>query len=440
MGDTPQQVDWQNDLDFHALPLAEKHKVLLQVDPDYKGLPAKEQAKALDAIHYGTLGQIPGTGSLIQGAGTAFVDTLKGMMPPAPQGPILSKQFWVGDNTIKIHPSQGGIAQMGKEASTEYQRARAARVNPLAAGYSAAISGAGPLAGISDIEQQKLAEQGESGKIVGQSAVPAVAALVPGLAETKVGKAAKLGINRFNRAVKGAPAPVTGLSSEAAGAIGRSIGHATHMPFGGAIGEFIGKRFGTEGAPVAPEPIPFSKVSEGPGPYTGPASAKAVAKAAEAARKGGMTKPPKTAKRAVMPASEMFPGATTSVEPGTGVPQGSPTPFQPISQGTMTKTAPYTEVSGITPPPSPTPVAGNVIRMGTGVGAEELAAKTKGGESGIPTFGKTLYRMGEEPNLTNPDHVKILKVLQTRSGADLRALASQGDRFAAFVLRTMPRP
>jgi hypothetical protein len=74
-----------------------------------------------------------------------------------------------------------------------------------------------------------------------------------------------------------------------------------------------------------------------------------------------------------------------------------------------------------------------------------------GGESGIPTFGKTLYQLGEEPNVHNPEHVKILKVLQTRSGADkvladgtvqpgLRTLAKLGDRFAAYILRTMPRP
>src|SRR5580765_3309396 len=156
MGDTPQQVDWQNDPDFHALPLAEKHKVLLQVDPDYKGLPAKEQAKALDAIHYGALGQISGTGSLTQGAGTSFVDTLKGMVPPAPQGHVLSKQFWVGDNTIKIHPTQGGIAQAGKEAVNEYGRARQAGAGPLGAGISSGVVGAGSLLGASDEAQQQL--------------------------------------------------------------------------------------------------------------------------------------------------------------------------------------------------------------------------------------------------------------------------------------------
>lgn len=49
----PPQVDWQNDPDFHALPLAEKNKVLLKVDPQYAGLPPQEQSKALNVIHYG---------------------------------------------------------------------------------------------------------------------------------------------------------------------------------------------------------------------------------------------------------------------------------------------------------------------------------------------------------------------------------------------------
>ena len=139
-------------------------------------------------------------------------------------------------------------------------------------------------------------------------------------------------------------------------------------------------------------------VSQGPGPYTGPASAKAAK---------SVMKPP--------PPSPFAPTATSSAMPiGNAplpeVPQGTPTPFPTVQPKVKAAAA----------------------------GAEAPAAPN--GESGIPTFGKTLYQMGEEPNLSNPAHVKILKVLQTRSGSDLRALANQGDRFAAFVLRTMPRP
>jgi hypothetical protein len=41
------------DDDFKQLQPVEKHKVLLSIDPDYKGLPPQEQAKALDVIQYG---------------------------------------------------------------------------------------------------------------------------------------------------------------------------------------------------------------------------------------------------------------------------------------------------------------------------------------------------------------------------------------------------
>ena len=40
------------DPNFQSLGLDEKHKVLLKVDKNYAGLPAKEQAKALGQIGY----------------------------------------------------------------------------------------------------------------------------------------------------------------------------------------------------------------------------------------------------------------------------------------------------------------------------------------------------------------------------------------------------
>jgi len=61
-------------------------------------------------------------------------------------------------------------------------------------------------------------------------------------------------------------------------------------------------------------------------------------------------------------------------------------------------------------------------------------------KSSILSRGSTLYSLGEEPNPSNPVHVKIINDLQTRSGTELRAMAKNGDRFAAFVLRNMPRP
>ena len=59
-------IDWQNDPDFHQLPLNEKHQVLLSIDPDYKALPPQEQSKALNTIHYQN-GNTEGTGKQFTG-------------------------------------------------------------------------------------------------------------------------------------------------------------------------------------------------------------------------------------------------------------------------------------------------------------------------------------------------------------------------------------
>lgn len=50
----PAQIDWQNDPGFQQLPLMEKHKALLAIDPTYKALPPQEQVKALKSVHYGS--------------------------------------------------------------------------------------------------------------------------------------------------------------------------------------------------------------------------------------------------------------------------------------------------------------------------------------------------------------------------------------------------
>lgn len=47
------QVDWRNDPNFAKLSLADKHAVLLRIDPDYAQLPGREQVTALRSIHYG---------------------------------------------------------------------------------------------------------------------------------------------------------------------------------------------------------------------------------------------------------------------------------------------------------------------------------------------------------------------------------------------------
>jgi len=371
---------------------------------------------------------VTGEGISAKGFGTGAWNAIKGMVPSAPPGTTvnpLNPDFWTGKNLwgsgntfgglLNVDPSKGTAAQMGTEAATEYQRARAAGTNPLAAGYSAAISGAGPLVGVSDLAQQELAARGEGGQIIGQSAVPAALAALPFVSESlkgagkaagKAGRAATPKVGSVKKALLfGAdviqhPEQVPGRALK--WAINK-IPDATVPPEPGPLEGMTSTKepIGNAQLPPVPkgEPTPFPPVQK---LSDIKAAAKAEAKAAEAARKGGMTPPP-------------FAGATSSAMPiGNAplpeVPQGNPTPF-PVVQPKVKAAA-----AGVEAPAAPN------------------------GESGIPTFGKTLYQMGEEPNLANPQHVKILKVLQTRSGPDLRALANQGDRFAAFVLRTMPRP
>ena len=52
---------------------------------------------------------------------------------------------------------------------------------------------------------------------------------------------------------------------------------------------------------------------------------------------------------------------------------------------------------------------------------------------------KTVVQPGQEPIPGNQLHQKLINIYQTKTGPELRALAASGDRFAAFVLRTMPR-
>jgi hypothetical protein len=478
-------INWQTDPDFHALPLAEKHKVLLQVDPDYKGLPPKEQAKALDTIHYGTLGQSEQTG--VTGA-------LKGMIPPPPGGgaPFLSKEFWLGKEAPSIDPTRPGTiysdltrplpANLPTAALTNAPNPSGPVQTPVGNAIYRVASIFSPMGAES---AEEASARGDTSNVATQAAVPAALTLAgPILGKAIPGKGAP------------AAAEAGGLSSKTTGAIGRTIGHATRIPGGGAIGEFLGKKFGTEAPPpvAAPEAeSPASILAERQKRMAAYAEmqedfanrarqqqkdlANRVAEAEKArqkeitdwakldkvseadhqafadrmseiegerqsaladmerfkeqhaaslnARKGA--KPPPTP-----PPPSPFAGMTSSA-PGAvpttatlpGVPQGSPTPFSLGRPG------------GLTPPPSPSPEPAAIPVSAQPTIGSQIAERNK---SSILSRGRTLYQPGEEPDMNNPVHVKIINDLQTRSGPALRTMASAGDRFAAFVLRNMPRP
>jgi|SRR5882724_1987031 len=195
------------------------------------------------------------------------------------------------------------------------------------------------------------------------------------------------------------------VGATAGGATGHYLGKMVGMPeAGAAIGALGGGLMGGMGGEPeklpTPEPFPPEATTTGRPSMTSPV---------------GQTQLRPTPIPTKPVATSPFSGMTSSAVPiGNAelppVPRGQPVPIETLRRGGM--------------PAPPTP--------------EGTTAPSN--ESGIPTFGKTLYKMGQEPNLNNPSDVKVLKVLQTRPGSILQTMANQGDRFAAYILRTMPRP
>jgi len=399
------------------------HKVMYSPEGK-RGMVPNEQLKNYVKQGYQTTpktqfeSNVTGQGISSEGVGTGIWDKLSSVVPPAPTGDILSKEFWIGNPTFD--PANSGIAQMGREAASEYQRSRGAGSNPLAAATSAGVVGAGSALGVSEQEQRALAEKGEGGQIIGQSAVPAAMAALPLVSET----------------IKGVPGKVRGAMPEisrptASGVIG-AIRHPWRTAAGWTLEQLLGKApppveatgpgplegmtstkepIGNAQLPPVPqgEPTPFPQVQK-------LSDIKAAQRAAEAAaRKGGMSKPP-----------DPFAGATSSAVPiGNAplpeIPQGSPTPFPTIQ--------PKTKVAA--------------------AGAEPVGPNG----TSLLSRGRTLVEPGAEPDLNNPVHAKMINDYQNLPGDDvinpktgkvvqagLRTLAASGDRFAAFVLRHLTRP
>jgi hypothetical protein len=118
---TPDVATVLQDDDFKQLPINEKNKVLLQIDPDYKGLPAAEQAKALKFIHYGP---DPATPSKTKSAATSgalgFASGISGL--PESTTPIADtvKSMTQKPSTLRLLDPTGGaisgVIDMGRRA------------------------------------------------------------------------------------------------------------------------------------------------------------------------------------------------------------------------------------------------------------------------------------------------------------------------------------
>jgi hypothetical protein len=158
------------DDNFKSLPLSEKHRVMLKVDPDYAGLPPREQAHALTAIHYGpppkedTTGQGSPWIRGIYGVGRGLNDAVEGIY-----------------QTI-IHP----INTVSTMAAATEEHLKKAGEEPTtigkAAEYGAAIPGVGPFG-------QALGERAAKGDVAGAitEGVTAVAAPFAGREIAKTG-------------------------------------------------------------------------------------------------------------------------------------------------------------------------------------------------------------------------------------------------------------
>jgi hypothetical protein len=217
-----------------------------------------------------------------------------------------------------------------------------------------------------------------------------------GVAKTIAKRGLRAAIGPLARGIAGA----TG-----GGAAGHYLGKFVGLPeAGGVIGSLAGGvlgGFSGEKVPTPePEPFPPEATTTGRPSMTSPSG------------QTRLTPPPVPVKPA---APDPFGGMTSSGRPS------------------MTSARGATQ---LTPPleSAPAPRAN-----GAATSVEQAVSKSKG-PSSILSRGSTLYSPGEEPNPSNPVHVKIINDLQTRSGTELRAMAKNGDRFAAFVLRNMPRP
>lgn len=346
---------------------------------------------------------VTGEGISLKGAGKAAYDTIKRILPEGPDTSSVSG-FIFGHP--KFDPESSGIVQAIGEAKSAAQRGD---VPPE-------IAAVGSMLGVSAQQQAENATKGEGGKIIGETGVPAALAVAPLVGEAA--KAARVPA-RVAGALRteggsGAIKPSVHTVSRLAGA---GLGHMVGVPGLGELGGYsVGPGLAEMVIPKnAPPPVSeltgqFSKVSESPGPYKGPSSV----------RKGSLKPPPPSP----------FAGATSSATVTTGapIPQGSPTPFQPISQGTMTKTAPYTEVPGIT---TPIKSAAQPVVAGT----ETVSP----GRTSVLSRAKTPIELGVEPDMNNPAHVKMIndiigQGLNESAINKLKVRARMGDRFAAVAL------
>lgn len=188
--------DWQNDPEFHQLPLPEKHKALLQIDPDYAHLPAQEQSKALNVIHYGPNGtqfeqdrdpatHESGTSHVLSTLGRQIRGAAEASVKPWTGAAQTYKKARAGGAGFLSAAGQGAGRALyeASPVSSMLETGVAALNTPKdyhehrQAGYSPAYSAAAPLAasatGVNLPKMEHFADIGDTKGVLAEAAVPA---------------------------------------------------------------------------------------------------------------------------------------------------------------------------------------------------------------------------------------------------------------------------
>jgi len=156
--------------DFQALPLTEKHKVLLKAVPDYAALPTQERAKALNVIQYGPEGtQYEQERNPKNQPG--FFRTAAGDVAGVVQG---LGEMATGDPA----KTAGRAAETVSKTMSDYAARKAEKRSPIYNLLSTGVEGTG-LFDPSGMEE--ASNVGNKRAILGHAAVPAALATLPGM-------------------------------------------------------------------------------------------------------------------------------------------------------------------------------------------------------------------------------------------------------------------
>jgi hypothetical protein len=189
----------------------------------------------------------PGSGNLLEGAGTAAWEGIKGIG----KGIVNSLDptqglSGAGLSAVGLNPRSGSASQRLNEIPIvgAAREARSALQDPNSGFLDKVAAGPGALVGMSDESARGHAARGESGAIVGEAAAPIAMALSPVLSKAIPSRAS---VGMALRDEAGALKPAVRATARIAGA---GLGHLSGIPGMGELGGFLA------GPPLADALIP----------------------------------------------------------------------------------------------------------------------------------------------------------------------------------------